>query len=126
MTELEPAIHETLVNGRLPCEGAFALATRLRIPVGRIGETADRLGVRISRCQLGLFGFEPDAPGRVTASPHVEGPLREAIEARLIDGRLPCAAAWAIAAALERSKRDVSAAAEALRLKISRCQLGCF
>lgn len=126
MDELDPAIRSALVNGRLPCEDAFTLATKHHIPAGRIGEAADRLGIRISRCQLGLFGFEAQAPERVAAASHVGAALREAIEALLTEGKLPCAAAWTIATALGRPKLHVSAAAEALGVKISRCQLRCF
>jgi len=126
MDPLESAIRDALVNGRLPCERAFALASRLGIPVRRVGETADGLDVRISRCQLGLFGFEKDEPGSVAAAPRVSGSLREAIETRQSGEKLPCAAAWAIAAALDLRKLDVAAAAESLNVRVSHCQLGCF
>ncbi len=126
MDPLERAIHEALIGERLPCERAFALASRLGVAPIRIGEAANRLVLRISRCQLGLFGFEDDEPGRMSPAPHVLDPLREAIQARRVEGKVPCAAAWETAAAFGLPKLEVADAIEGLGLRVSRCQLGCF
>jgi len=42
------------------------------------------------------------------------------------DGRLPCAAAFRIAADFKLAKIRVSSAFEKLKIKISACQLGAF
>jgi len=44
----------------------------------------------------------------------------------MVDERLPCAAAWDIAAQAGISKMALSAACEALGIKIKPCQLGAF
>jgi len=95
-----------------------------------VGEEADRLGVRLSKCQLGLFGYGPKAEGkhrRVTPMQDVPAELAEAIRAALDEeGKLSCAAAWRIAAQLGLPKQTVSNAVEGLGLRIRRCQLGAF
>jgi hypothetical protein len=52
----------------------------------------------------------------------LEGAIRNAME----DGRLPCEKAFQIAHDLNLSKRKVGEACNRLKIKISRCQLGCF
>ena len=126
---LARAVRQALVEGQLPCAEAFRIAKELRVPPAEVGQAADELGVRVSRCQLGLFGYGPKAEGRhriVQALPDVPPPLSEEMRARLQEGRLPCAVAWGLARRLGLTKLEVSGAAEGLGIRISRCQLGCF
>ena len=53
--ELEQAIREGLILGRLPCAVAWALAVRFRLPKLQVANAAEKLGIRISECQLGGF-----------------------------------------------------------------------
>ena len=53
--ELEEKIKASLVNGRLPCAAAFKIARQLNVTTKEIGEACNRLGVKISSCQLGCF-----------------------------------------------------------------------
>ena len=53
--ELGQAIREGLVLGRLPCAVAWALATRFGIKRTDVANAAEKLGIRISQCQLGAF-----------------------------------------------------------------------
>jgi hypothetical protein len=53
--ELEEAIRQGLVLGRLPCAVAWALAARFGIKKTHVANAAQRLGIRISQCQLGAF-----------------------------------------------------------------------
>ncbi len=55
-----------------------------------------------------------------------EKKLEEAVQNALIDGRLPCAKAFQIAKELNITKSDVGETCNRSRIKISRCQLGCF
>ena len=127
--QLASAIRSALVEGCLPCTEAFAIAERLKVTPAEVGEAADELAVHISRCQLGLFGYGPKAEGKhriVQPLPEVSAELAAALRERLKEGRLPCAAAWLIARQWGLRKLEVSGAAEALGLRVSRCQLGCF
>ncbi len=124
------AIRERLDReGMLSCAAAFRIAEELEVQPLDVGRTADEIGVRLNRCQLGLFGYGPKAEGRhkiVQPAEAVEPGLAQAIRDNLVEGKLPCRAAWEIASALRVSKMDVSAAAEALGIKIAHCQLGAF
>ncbi|MDI7276659.1 MAG: hypothetical protein QME94_11830 [Anaerolineae bacterium] len=126
---LAERIREALIDGQLPCEEAFRIARALRVRPIDVGRAADDMGVRISRCQLGLFGYGPKAQGRhriVQPLPEVPPRLSEAMTQRLVEGRLPCPVAWGLARRFGLTRLEVSGAAEALGIRISRCQLGCF
>ncbi len=127
MDAVEQRIRERLVNGRLPCPHAFQIADDLGISPGEVGREATRIGIKISRCQLGLFGYE-DLGSKSIVKPMDAVPpqLGQAIESGRVDGKLPCRRAWEIAAKLGIGKVQVSGAAEALGIKISSCQLDCF
>jgi len=53
--ELELAIREGLVVGRLPCAVAWALANRFDIRKLDVANATENLGIRIGQCQLGAF-----------------------------------------------------------------------
>jgi hypothetical protein len=125
---LDPRIAEALKArakaGRIACARAFGLAEELEASPAEIGRHLDLLEIRIEKCQLGLFGYERSKA--VRPAREVAPELKAAIEAGLDAGRLPCQQAWAIAERLGLKKMEVSAAAEALKIKISGCQLGSF
>ena len=53
--ELEGKVVSSLVDDQLPCAVAFKIARELKVSVREVGETADKLGIRIIKCQLGCF-----------------------------------------------------------------------
>ncbi len=53
--ELEEYLSKRLVNGRLPCKDAWSIADRFNLNRLQIGTVCDRLGIKISDCQLGTF-----------------------------------------------------------------------
>ena len=123
----ERSIRESLVEGKLACRSAFAIAKREGVAPHTVGEEATRLSIRISHCQLGLFGHESTGQKRIVHFTEEMSPqLERAIRARLVDGRLPCEAAGEIAFQQKLSKLDIANAAETLNIRISACQLGCF
>jgi len=52
--------------------------------------------------------------------------ITDAVRERASDGRLPCAAALALAETLGVPPSQVGRAADDLGIKIAACQLGCF
>jgi LAO/AO transport system kinase len=52
---LEEKLRKTSVENRLPCRAAFAIAQSLGISTAEVGKAANRLKIRISKCQLGCF-----------------------------------------------------------------------
>ena len=127
MSGLEGAIRAALVEGKLPCAQAFVVADTQRVAPVKIGEETTRLGIRVSRCQLGLFGYADEEKKRIVQpAASVPKSLEDVIQARLVKGRLPCRAAWEIAQEHDLPKLEVASAVEGLKLRVSACQLGCF
>jgi hypothetical protein len=109
----------------LACAVAFDISKNQKVEPGEVGFTADRLEIRIIKCQLGLHGHKGKEKGLKPAE-NVAGDLEAAIRERLENGKLPCKSAWGLADEKGMGKREVASACEALGIKISVCQLGTF
>lgn len=119
------AVNSKVSNGKISCAAVHKIAADLDISPSEVGRTVDLMEIRLYRCQLGLFGYGPQRR-IVEAAESVTLTLKEAIEASLIDNRLPCRVAWEIADNMGLKKMDVSNACEALNVKIGGCQIGSF
>jgi hypothetical protein len=124
--EIATQIQESLTESRLPCPSAFRVARRLEVSPQQVGEVANELNVRLSRCQLGLFGHGSDKGKSLETVQEVGEELQARIKDRVVEGSLPCAMAWEIASELTMKRLDVANAAENLGIRIIQCQLGCF
>ncbi len=52
---LDEEVNVSLVDGTLPCAVAFKIAKKLKVAPRQVGDTANRLNIRITSCQLGCF-----------------------------------------------------------------------
>lgn len=118
-------VRQRAKEGVLDCAEAFRIAEELGVEPLAVGMAADAANVRLVRCQLGLFGYG-EHKRVVRPAESVSPELEQAIREGLVEGRLPCATAWAIAARLGLPKMDVSNAAEKLGVRVKPCQLGAF
>jgi hypothetical protein len=112
-------------DGELSCASAEQISTELGAAMAEVGQTLDLLEVRINRCQLGLFGYPAEGKSVLpdnTVIPELEREIRSCLS----KGKLPCTAAWGIAAERKIPRMKVSSACEALKIKIKPCQLGAF
>jgi hypothetical protein len=127
--KLHQVMLENLVDGQLPCNHAFAIAQMLDIEPLQVGFAANEAEIRISRCQLGLFGYGPKAEGKHKIVHPMED-VPERLAARLRTGangeNITCKVVWDAADKLGYKRIEASSAVEAMGLKVSRCQLGCF
>jgi hypothetical protein len=125
---LAAALQAAAVDGTVTCAEAEETARRLELSPAEVGAAMDDLGLRIVKCQLGLFGFGTARPhgGVVQSVSEVLPDLEAAIRAALVDGRLPCVAAWKIAERQGLGRIEVAEACEALSIKVKPCQLGAF
>ena len=118
------------VAGELACADAHAIAAELGVSPMELGKAINRSSeIRFNRCQLGLFGYGLKAEGKskiVLAATNVPDDVRAAIEARAANGRLSCSAAWEIADQFKYPRLGIGNLLEALGLRITPCQLGCF
>lgn len=123
------AILERLKDDKLSCNQAHAIAQILDVDPLTVGLAANEADIRISRCQLGLFGYGPKAEGKhkiVHAMDEVPERLAARLRAGADRGNITCTAVWKAADGLGYGRLDASSAVEAMGLKVSRCQLGCF
>jgi len=123
--EIEAALKQLASNGEIPCAVAFKIADDLNIEAGDVGITADLLEMRLTKCQLGLFGYQP-VKRIVKPTREVSKDLEEGIRKGLEDGKLSCVTAWRIAKDLGIRKMEVSSACEALEIRLCSCQIGAF
>ena len=122
---LADAVRSKETERELTCADAERISLEHGAAMAEVGRTLDLLEVRISRCQLGLFGYAAD--GKTVRPDNMVTPeLEKTIRSRLSDGRLPCTAAWEIAAEENIPRMKISSACEALKIKIKPCQLGAF
>lgn len=127
--EVAAAIEVRARDGKLSCADGHKIAAVVGVSPLTVGRTADALGIRLTRCQLGLFGF-PDKQGwkaaRVDTHPIPEG-LTEAISAaRDEGGNLTCKRAWELAAEFRVSRLQIGYLADQLGIHFVSCQLGAF
>jgi hypothetical protein len=122
------AIREQHTGGEFPCGKAETIGRSLGVPLSEVGVALDLMEIKIGWCEIGLFGFETASgkhAGFVPAD-SVASEVEAAIRGALDEGKLPCAAAWAIADQQGLTRVEVGAACEALKIKIASCQLGAF
>ena len=119
------AVLERAGEKGLACAVAFAVSEALGVAPIEVGKTADLLGCRLIKCQLGLFGYSPEK--KIVGPKQPENPaIIEAIYAVAENGRISCKQAWEIADRFGVRKMTVSGACEAISMKIKPCQLGAF
>ncbi|HYA14166.1 MAG TPA: hypothetical protein VEF33_07490 [Syntrophales bacterium] len=118
-------VEKKKVDGKISCADAEKIAGEEHVTMSEVGVNLDLLGIKISKCQLGLFGYIPEKMA-VKPARTVTDELERAINSALTNNRLPCIAAWNIAERFDISKMEVSSACEALKIKIKPCQLGAF
>ena len=128
-TQMDPAVkqkvEDKIKNNEISCSVAFQIAEELKAAPAEIGKGIDLLDIRLVKCQLGLFGYRPEKKAVKPKSPQNQD-LEEAIRTALVEKKLSCRAAWDIAHRFNVPKMAVSAACEALNIKIKPCQLGAF
>jgi hypothetical protein len=123
--KIEAELASKLIGGELPCVVAFDIAAGLNVTPAQVGITADLLNIKISKCQIGLFGYQPDQKPVSAAKPPPVA-LEEALLSAQTENRITCKMAWEIAARLKVGKIAVGRACEAMGIKIKNCQLGGF
>jgi len=119
------ALEKRVKDGQLSCAAAFSAASELKISPEEVGFTLDALEIRLTKCQLGLFGYGPEKK-IIKAAKIVPEEMEESIRKGLKNNRLSCETTWDIATTFGVKKMTVSSACEKLEIKISPCQLGAF
>jgi len=122
--KLKQTIETALSDNRLTCRQAHQIAEESEFSPGEIGQAADLMEIRLTGCQLGLFGHGEKE--KIKAAANLDTKLEKVLQESLTDGALPCLTAWQIATDFNLKKTDITAACEAGKIKITPCQLGAF
>jgi hypothetical protein len=124
------AIRSRLEDGKLACAAACELAVELDVDPLEVGRTADRLRVRLDRCQMGLFGHPGHAKGwqgtDVASLPVPEGLANALRSASRERGEVSCDRLWQEAHRFAVPLIQAGWLADRLGLKIRACRLGAF
>ena len=123
--EIAAKVREKMSENILSCGAAHVIASELDVAPSEVGVTLDLLEIRIGKCQLGLFGYG-EKKRIVKPADKVKSELQKEIENSLVEGRLPCKAAWDIAEKFRMKRLALANACEKLNLKINSCQIGSF
>jgi len=122
--QVAKAIKQKILDGKITCAAAHKIADNFNIAPAETGRNIDLLEIRLSKCQMGLFGYGKQKK-IIKPAESISPELEKAIKESIADGRI-CAACWDTARKMGCSKLDVSGACETLKIKISPCQLGAF
>ncbi|MBI2854373.1 MAG: hypothetical protein HYX87_05575 [Chloroflexi bacterium] len=123
--ELEEQVRASLVEGKLPCSGAFEIARKLKVNRRKVGDAANRMRIRIVNCQLGCFQTLK-ATHDDLAGMNISDALIGRVMEESTDGVLSCPTAFKVAGSLKATPKEVGDAATMQKVKIVGCQLGCF
>ena|SRR5271157_4216850 len=126
---LQDRVRKAANDNQLSCVLAHNLAGKWGVMPEALGAAAREIGIRIIRCQIGLFGYGPKGTPSyrvVQAADNIPKGLTVEVHAELVDGRLPCRAAWALAQRSGLTYRQMGDVVVALGLKVKPCQLGQF
>ena len=117
-------------DGQLTCAAAHKLAEQLNVSPAEIGNLVNEIDVRISRCQLGFFGYAPKKgmPGYkiVTKLDTLPEPVATEVRNATQQGKISCLEVWRIAEKHDVKRPDMGNIVETLDIKVTPCQLGCF
>jgi hypothetical protein len=127
---LAAEIKDRVLEGTLSCAEAFSVADHTGVFPLDVGRTVDVLKIKLSHCQLGLFGYPGRGKGRDRSGAGM-GPVPDGLEAAIKrcsgrEGRVTCSDLWALAELYGVPKILAGDTADRLDIRIVNCQLGAF
>ena len=123
--EIVKKIESLLDKDGLTCANAHRAAGDLGVSPLEIGIQADLMELRITRCQMGLFGHGKGSK-KIDPAIEVGEELWDRLDKAGKDGRISCALCWEIAGEFKMKRLDVGSSCEKLGLRVKPCQLGAF
>jgi hypothetical protein len=106
-------------DGKLSCLKAFKVAKLIGMKPKDMAEVARSMDIKISNCELGVFGKLPFTE------------LDDEIYTTLVKGnrenkKVACEVAWKLAQDKGQTLRTVASSIKKSDIKVSKCQLGLF
>lgn len=125
LSQLENAVKAALKDGYVTCPAGWKIAKDAGVSRLDVGAMIDRLGIRVTDCQLGCFKVSKTAYTGSVTEPFSEEAARR-VETMGEMGELTCANVFALARELNVKPMSLADAANVRGYKIRQCQLGCF
>jgi len=125
LSQLEDTVKASLKDGYLPCPLGWKIARDANVPRIAVGEITDRLGIRIIDCQIGFFKVDK-TPYNDSSRDDIDGEVVASLQALANEDKLTCAKIFDVAQQYKLKPIVVADAANAHKLGIHHCQLGCF
>ncbi len=125
LSQLEDTVKASLKDGYLPCAVAFKIAKEAQVPKVAVGEMTDRLGIRVTNCQIGCFKVDKTIHDS-SACEGLDDGIVSKLNALKKNNELTCAKVFDLAQQLKSAPMAIANAANLRDLKIHNCQLGCF
>ena len=125
LSQLEDTVRASLKDGYLPCAVAFKIAKEAQVPKVAVGEMTDRLGIRVTNCQIGCFKVDKTIHDN-SAHEDLDDRIISKLKALEENNELTCAKVFDLAQQLQSTPVAIADAANLRNLKIRNCQLGCF
>jgi len=125
LARLADVVKSSLKEGYLPCGAAFKIARDEGVPRIAVGAMTDKLGVRVSNCQIGCFKVD-----KIMHHGEADKSVNEIVLSRLeglrAEDALTCVSVHGLAQELKMTPMAVADVANARDMKVRQCQLGCF
>lgn len=126
---ISSALKQIVKENNISCVAAHKSARDLSVSPCDIGVQADLMELRITHCQLGLFGYK-GGEKKIDLGVEIPSAMDQAIE-KIVENsdnkdRISCLEAWNLAEKLGAEKIDVASACEKKEIRIKPCQLGAF
>ncbi|MDF1554696.1 MAG: hypothetical protein P1P84_16620 [Deferrisomatales bacterium] len=125
LSQLEGAVKAAAKGGYVACPSAWKTAQEAGVSRLDVGVMIDKLGLRVTDCQLGCFSVSKTSRLGEAVAP-VDEEITRRVEALHDNGELTCPNIFALAGELNAKPRSVADAANARGYKLGKCQLGCF
>ena len=125
LSELESVVKASLKDGYLSCPVAWGIARKSNVPKTTIGEITDRLGIRITNCQLGCFSIEKTLYDK-SSHKNIDSEVITMIKTLKECDKLTCVKVFDLARQYNLKPMVIADEINSMGLKIHSCQLGCF
>lgn len=125
LSELEKQVRASLKNGYLPCPTAWRIAKEANVPRIAVGNITDRLGIRVTDCQVRCFKVDKTLHEDLHPK-KIDDLLMAALETLEKNRELTCARVNELSVKNKLAPMDIADVANSRHWKIRQCQLGCF
>lgn len=117
-------VRKSTSQNKISCRKALLIAEENSVNPIEVGKAADKFGIKIIKCSLGLFGYENSPVQNCNADFHPE--LENLIKINISEDKLTCDNAFKIAHQLKIDKLQITSFCNSRGFKISKCKLGAF